>query len=155
MKRKIPFRLLILFVIVTVGCNGIQAGSRRGRDVSRHVFIRPHIGARSRMLPPGYMTIYAGGLPYFYYFGTYYRYYPDEYIYVVVEKPREISQQDSAKADSTGFDKVTLVDGSTLEGIYLGGTMTTVQLQIGGEVHEIDISEIASIIIAPKIKEQE
>jgi len=99
MKFKHFYRTLIPALTIMIGSLGLQAGQFRGRVAprrpvvqilpARHVYVRPVIGARVRVLPAGYVRVYFGGQPYFHYLGTYYRYCPVERVYVVVEKPQE------------------------------------------------------------------
>ena len=104
---------------------------------------RAPLGARIRVLPFGYINLNIGGVPYFYYYGTYYRYLPDEQVYVVVQNPEAGAQEEN------GIDTVYLVDGSTLEGIYMGGTEDTVQFETNGMVQDIAVTDIVSITFAP------
>jgi hypothetical protein len=106
-----------------------------------YVVTRGPIGARVRILPPGYVTLRVGGGPFFFY-GTYYRFDPARRDYVVVEPP------EGAPAPPT-MDRLNMADGSTIEGTYVGGTASIVQINVDGKVEEIPIDPIVSIEFAP------
>lgn len=108
----------------------------------------PRIGARFRVLPFGYTSFWIGGIPYYYYDGFYYQYYPEDGVYVVVEKPNGADTVQSLK-----FDQVKLYDGSTLEGVFEGATNSSVTLRIGNDDHDIKISDIVSITFAQSIQD--
>jgi hypothetical protein len=104
--------------------------------------VRGPLGARIRVLPPGYVTLHFGGVPYFLYYGTYYQFDPAQKVYVVVTAPQ-------GAAPPSMFDRVDLVTGETIEGTYLGGTQSTVQMEVNGNVQEIPVDQIISITFAP------
>ena len=120
---------------------------RNGR--TGFIVTRAPIGARIRVLPPAYIRFYCAGIPYYYYYGTYYRYYPDEDFYTVVEKPA-----DARSAMESGFDTVKMQDGTILKGVFIGGTQSVVQLDVDGEIREIDIADIASIQFASSVESE-
>ncbi|MFC2076773.1 DUF6515 family protein [candidate division KSB1 bacterium] len=93
------------------------------------------LGARFHVLPPGYTTIHFGGIPYYRHYGTYYNYRPETKEYVVVEPPSEAAAGDVIKTKG----------GSTLVGRFLGGDETTVEMEVDGEVIEIEVANIQSI----------
>ena len=107
-----------------------------------YVVTRGPIGARVRVLPPGFVTLQIGGGPFFSYYGTYYRFDRIHRDYVVVEPPP------GAPTPLT-MDRVTMADGRTIEGTYLGGTQSTVQIDVGGKVEDLSIDQILSIEFAP------
>jgi len=108
------------------------------------VVVRGPVGARVAVLPAGNISMYAGSGVYYYCYGTYYRYDPLERVYIVVEPPlKEVS------ADETGLDEVKLIDGTTLRGIYIGGTAEKIQFEVNGEVREIPVADIVSMNFAP------
>ena len=109
-----------------------------------YTVVRAPRGARVKLLPSGHVTVYVGAEPYFYYYGAYYRYAPDDEAYVVVEAPQGVEH-----VEAMAFDTIGLIDGSTLEGTYMGGTKSVVQFVLGGEVREIPVEEIVSIRFAP------
>ena len=92
-----------------------------------YVAIRGPIGARIRTLPVGYVNIVIGGAPFFFYYGTYYQFDPVANEYVVVSPP-------SGAPTVPGLDKIDLISGESINGTYLGGTQSTVQVDVGGKV---------------------
>jgi hypothetical protein len=88
------------------------------------------------------VTLQIGGGPFFFYYGSYYRFDPAHRDYVVVEPPA------GAPAPPT-TDRINMADGRTIEGTYLGGTQSTVQINVDGKVEEISIDQIVSIEFAP------
>jgi len=102
-------------------------------------------GARVKLLPVGYTTVVVKGVHYYHYYGAYYRYLDDDHVYVVVEPPVEVATA----------DVVTLVDGDSLKGTFLGGSETTIDFEIDGEVWEIDLVEIVSITFEPPSEDEE
>jgi len=107
-----------------------------------YLVMRGPIGARVRVLPAGYATLRIGGGPFFFYYGTYYRFDPMRRDYVVVPPPP------GAPAPQA-LDRINLADGKALEGTFIGGTKSTVQIEVNGEVQEIPIDQIVSIEFAP------
>lgn len=159
----ITFILASILFVLMVFSNDLLAQRRgappRGRGVGhvyvsprpgfvRGHFIAPRIGAHIRVLPVGYMSFHLGGLEYYYHDGIYYRYYPADEVYVVVEKPAGVEKVANLK-----FDQVKLNDGSVLEGIFIGATETTVTLKVGDKNHEININDIKSINFAPAVSD--
>jgi hypothetical protein len=108
--------------------------------------MRGPIGARVRVLPPGFVSLSIGGTPFFFYYGTYYRLDPVRRDYVVVNPPPGAPEQQT-------LDKVNLADGQTISGTYLGGTKSTVQIEVDGKVQEIAVDQIVSIEFAPPEQE--
>jgi hypothetical protein len=104
------------------------------------------IGARIRFLPRGYITLHFGAIPYFYYYGTYYRYYPEEKVYVVVENPRQNNPEYQSATDI-----LYMTYGRTLEGVFLGGTQSTIQFETKEGIQEIPVAEVISISFAPPV----
>jgi hypothetical protein len=107
-----------------------------------YIVTRGPIGARVRMLPPGYVTLQIGGGPFFFYYGTYYRLDPARRDYVVVAQP------EGAPAPPT-MDRINMADGRMIEGTYVGGNASVVQINVDGTVQEIPIDQIVSIEFAP------
>ena len=97
----------------------------------------PKIGTRFSFLPHGYISFRIGSYWFFAYQGTYYRYDPVYRTYVVIEKPVIKSNYTSTK-----WDRITLMDGSTIEGAYLSGDSEKVVFEVGNAILEIPNSEI-------------
>lgn len=117
----------------------IHAGVFYHRGSSGYSVVRGPVGARLKVLPRGHRTIVIGGLDYFVYFGTYYRYFPEDRVYVVVAPP--VEQLDA--------DVITLLDGESLVGRFVGGNKTSVRFEVDGEIHHVPISEIVAIHFEP------
>jgi len=113
---------------------------------SGYVVMRGPIGARVRVLPAGFVTLRLGGGPFFFYYGTYYRFDPVRREYIVVPPPPDAPQQQT-------LDRINLADGKTVEGTFIGGTKSTVQIEVNGGVQEIPIDQIVSIEFAPPEQE--
>jgi hypothetical protein len=107
-----------------------------------YLAIRGPIGARIRTLPLGYVSLELRGAPFFFYYGTYYQFDAPTNGYIVVSPPQ-------GAPTVPGMDKVDLISGETINGTYLGGTQSTVQMDVGGEVREISVEQIISIVFAP------
>jgi len=107
-----------------------------------YVAIRGPVGARIKTLPVGYLSVQIGGAPFFLYYGTYYRLDPVAKEYVVVAPP-------AGAPTIPGLDKIDLVTGESVNGTYLGGTQSAVQVEVGGKVQEIPVDQIVSITFAP------
>jgi hypothetical protein len=106
------------------------------------IAMRGPIGARVRTLPTGYISLEIGGAPFFFYYGTYYQFDQPAKEYVVVSPP-------PGAPTVPGLDKIDLVTGETINGTYLGGTQSAVQVDVGGKVREIPVEQIISIVFAP------
>jgi hypothetical protein len=117
------------------------------KSTAGYVVIKAPIGARINALPVGYITVYYHGRPYFHYYGTYYAYDDTINEYVVVEAPEE-----AEAFEETGFDKITLIDGSSLEGIYVGGTQSIIQFDVAGQIMEFPVEEVVSIYFSPAME---
>ncbi len=107
-----------------------------------YVAIRGPIGARVRVLPVGYVTLEIGGAPFFFYFGTYFQLDPLTHEYVVVAPP-------PAAPTVPGLDTIDLITGETVNGTYVGGTQSTVRVDVNGTIREIPIEQVVSIVFAP------
>jgi len=156
-SRNIAFILFIVLVTAVTLSNeangqsrhGFGRGARFNRGFSRnYVHFEAHIGSRIRVLPMGYMTFWFGGIPYYYYDGIYYQYYPQDEVFVVVKKPAGAD-----KVQNLNFDQVRMYDGSTLEGVFQGATDSTITLKIGKKNHSLNINNIISITFAPPAKD--
>jgi hypothetical protein len=154
--------LLIMVVTFTfladVNAQGRHGSFGRGGNL-RHLphhsvgihhvhYFTPHIGSRIRVLPFGYRSLWFGGIPYYYFDGIYYQYFPTDKVYVAVDKPSGTDNVPDLK-----FDQVKLYDGSTLEGVFESATDSTITLRITGENHSIKINDIVSITFAPSIQD--
>jgi hypothetical protein len=109
-----------------------------------YIVAKAPVKARITVLPAGYVTVHVGKVPYYYYYGTYYVYDPDEKVYIVTEPPDE-----AEAVEVLALDKITLADGTTLEGIYMGGTKNIVQFEVEEKIQDILVEEIISITFAP------
>ena len=107
-----------------------------------YIAVRGPVGARIRTLPPGYISFQIGGAPFFFYFGTYYRFDAPTREYVVVAPP-------PGAPTVPGLDQVNLITGESVNGTFVGGTQSTVQVDVDGNVREIPIDQIVSVIFAP------
>jgi hypothetical protein len=47
------------------------------------------------------------------------------------------------------MDRINMADGRTIEGTYVGGTASIVQINVDGKVEEIPIDQVVSIEFAP------
>jgi hypothetical protein len=103
----------------------------------------PRIGTHFSYLPRGYISFRIGSFRFFAYQGAYYRYDPTYRSYVVIEKPVIESTY-----TSTVWDRITLVDGSTIEGVYISGDMDKVVFEVGDALLEIPRSEIKVLAFA-------
>jgi len=56
-------------------------------SISGFVVITPPIGLTLPILPPFHTTIWVGGVPYFYAYDVYYRWLPEQRLYIVSEPP--------------------------------------------------------------------
>lgn len=134
----------------TIAMGGVYYYHHHGvfykKGPSGYAVVRAPIGVNIKTLPAGYVTIHIRNKPYYHYYGTYYVYEPEEKVYVVVEPPSDV-----VEAEEDIFDKITLIDGSTLEGIYLGGTKSTVQFEVAGEIREFSVTEIVTLRFAPPV----
>jgi hypothetical protein len=95
------------------------------------------------LLPAGFISFRIGHFRFYAYRGVYYRYDPALRVYVVVHKPR-IETWYTASI----WDTVTLVDGSTIEGVYLYTENNIVFFEVGDALLEIPISEVKILSLA-------
>jgi hypothetical protein len=120
-------------------------GFRPGPDFS----FRFMVGARYPFLPAGCRFFYVDDFPYWYWDGIYFTYLPAERVYVVVDAPEQAKTPQS----TCQWDQLVLTDGTTLEGIFLGGTEETIKFQVGkNDIREYSRTQIASIVIAPEVQ---
>jgi hypothetical protein len=109
-----------------------------------YVTIAAPIGARIKVLPEGFSSVTIGGAPFFLYYGTYYKYDPVEKVYVVANPPAP-----DASHAPPALDRLDLVDGTSVDGIFIGGTKNTIQFQTNGDVQEYPIEQVVTITFAP------
>jgi hypothetical protein len=95
------------------------------------------------ILPRGYFSLQIGNFRFYAYRGVYYRYDPALRVYVVVHKPRIETWYTAAT-----WDTVTLVDGSTIEGVYRYTENDIVFFEVGDALLEIPMSEIRLLSLA-------
>jgi len=106
-------------------------------DYHRPGYRYPRIGMHVSVLPFGHISLAIGNLRFYAYRGVYYRYDPALRVYVVVNKPRIETWQTSAI-----WDRIILMDGSTVEGVYRYSENDMVFFEIGDALLEIPMSEI-------------
>lgn len=106
-------------------------------DYRRPGYYYPRIGMHVSLLPRGYFSFRIGNLRFYSYQGVYYRYNPALRVYVVVNKPPIKTTYTSAT-----WDRITLMDGSTIEGVYLYTENDIVMFEVGDALLEIPVSEI-------------
>ena len=109
------------------------------------VIVAAPIGARVKVLPEGFASITVGAGPLFFHFGTYYRYNPVERDYVIVNQ----AGSDTTAAAPQTLDKIEFIDGTSMDGTFIGGTKTAVQFEVNGEVKEYPLEQVVSITFAP------
>lgn len=105
---------------------------------------QPPIGARFPFLPYGFWSFRVGPAMYFYGGGTYFQYFPDENVYVVVPKPNQ-----APTAPSGDEDVMYLTDGSSLSGVFAGATADSLRIQVKNEIKTVPITQVKSISFAP------
>jgi len=106
-------------------------------DYHRPGYRYPRIGMHVSVLPHGFFSLHIGNFRFYAYRGVYYRYDPALRVYVVVNKPRiEILYT------AASWDRITLVDGSTIEGVYRYTDNDIVIFEVGDALLEIPMSEI-------------
>lgn len=111
------------------------------------VIVAAPIGARVKVLPEGYTSITVGAGQLFFHYGTYFRYNAAEKSYVIVNQ----AGSDSTAAPPT-LDKLEFVDGTSMEGTFVGGTSTAIQFEVNGEAKEYPLEQVVSITFAPPVQ---
>jgi hypothetical protein len=106
-------------------------------DYHRVGYRYPRIGLQVSVLPRGFFSIVIGNYRFYAYRGVYYRYDPWLRVYVVVNKPKIETWY-----TSEAWDTITLVDGSTIEGVYCYTENDMVIFEVGDALLEIPMSEI-------------
>lgn len=103
--------------------------------------VKAPIGARIRRLPDGFRIVRRTNRIYYVFFHTWYVYDELNDIYIVVEKPAD-------QTDDYQLDKLYLLNGSVLVGIYMGGSRDSIQFLFDNEVKEISVTDIISLEFA-------
>lgn len=112
-------------------------------DYHRPGYRYPRIGMHVSMLPHGFFSLQIGKFRFYTCRGVYYRYDPLLRVYVVVNKPRiEILYT------AASWDRITLVDGSTIEGVYRYTDNDMVIFEVGDALLEIPMSEISILSLS-------
>ncbi len=102
-----------------------------------YVAITGPAGYRVNRIPALAVKVRIGPAYFYYYYGTYYRYIPEERVYVVVDPERD-----------SGRDTVTLTDGQVYYGQFLRGDTRSIDFRTGGDILEIGIQNILSLTFA-------
>ncbi len=123
--------------------------------------VRAPIGFRVPSLPFGTMMVRVNAIPYYYYYGAYYTYDSGANVYIVTEKPGDqsiqtgsTSAESSAKLPNPEFDQLVLVDGTTIEGTFLGSTADMVEFEAAGDTLHVELSKVVAINLAPPSEDQ-
>ncbi|MCF7918748.1 MAG: DUF6515 family protein [Candidatus Cloacimonetes bacterium] len=98
-------------------------------------------GARIRRIPDGFRMVRRHDRVFYVFYHTWYYYDEPNDVYIVVDEP-----EDEYKDNSS--DKIYLVNGSVLVGMFLGGTDEIVKFLFDDEVRKIPVEEIVSIEFA-------
>lgn len=114
-------------------------------DYHRRGYRYPRIGMHVSVLPFGHFSFVIGKLRFYTYRGIYYRYEPARRVYIVVNKPIIETRYTSAT-----WDKIILMDGSTIEGVYHYSDNDTAFFEVGNAMLEIPMSEIKVLYLAEK-----
>jgi len=112
-------------------------------DYHRRGFRYPRIGMHVSVLPHGFFSIQIGNFRFYTYRGVYYRFDPLLRVYVVVNKPGIQTWYTSST-----WDRVTLLDGSTIEGVYRYTDNEMVIFEVGDALLEIPMSEIRILALS-------
>ncbi len=102
-----------------------------------YVAITGPVGYRVNRIPALAVKVRIGPVEFYYHYGTYYRYVPEERVYVVVNPERDF-----------GRDTLTLIDGRMYYGQFLRGDSRSVDFRTGGEILEIGVQDILSLTFA-------
>jgi hypothetical protein len=113
------------------------------RDYYRPAYRYPRIGMHVSVLPHGFFSFRIGKLRFYAYRGVYYSWDPALRVYVVVNKPLIETRYTSAT-----WDSITLMDGSTIEGIYRYIENDILFFEVGDALLEIPMSEIKLLSLA-------
>lgn len=114
-------------------------------DYYRRGYRYPKIGLRVSVLPYGYISFVIGKFRFYACRGVYYRYDPALRVYIVVNKPTIETRYTSAT-----WDRIILMDGSTIEGVYRYTDNDIVFFEVGDAQLEIPMSEIKVMSLSDK-----
>jgi hypothetical protein len=114
-------------------------------DYHRPGYRYPKIGMHVSVLPYGHISFVIGKLRFYIYQGVYYRYDPALRVYIVVNKPRIETWYTSAT-----WDRITLMDGSTIEGVYRYRDNDVIFFEVGDALLEIPMSGIKILSLSEK-----
>jgi len=114
-------------------------------DYHRPGYRYPRIGMHVSVLPFGHISFVIGHLRFYAYRGVYYRYDPALRIYFVVNKPMIETGYTSAT-----WDRIILMDGSTIEGVYRYSDNDVVFFEVADAQLEIPMSEIRVMYLSEK-----
>lgn len=114
-------------------------------DYHRPGYRYPKIGLHVSVLPYGHISFVIGKFRFYACRGVYYRYDPALRVYIVVNKPRI----ETGYTSST-WDRIILMDGSTIEGVYRYTDNDKVFFEVGDALLEIPMSEIKVMSLSEK-----
>jgi len=103
----------------------------------------PRIGMHVSILPHAFISFRIGSLRFYACKGVYYRYDPALRVYVVVNKPIIETRYTSAT-----WDRIVLMDGSTIEGVYRYTDNDIVFFEVGNALLEIPMREIEVLYLS-------
>lgn len=119
------------------------------------------IGFHVPRLPYGVNLVYVNGRTYYYYYDTYYAYDCGSNVYIVVDPPQGVDENEdgdpdevSANLPTPGYDRIILIGGSSVEGVFLGGDSQTVDLGVGSDTLHINLTEVVRIDFASVATEE-
>lgn len=132
---------------------------------SYYMMVRPPVGLHVTILPDGAILVYYDSYHYYYYYGGFYWYDPTYSYYIVVDPPSEVVYTDPSESEeyavteeelmdqldkrTPGFDRLVLIDGSLVEGHYLGGSAEFLMMEIAGDTLNIPLAKVLTIELAP------
>ncbi|MFH0882031.1 MAG: DUF6515 family protein, partial [bacterium] len=132
------------------------------KDHSGYCRVPAPIGFRVPRLPFGVSIFYIDNRTYYYYFDTYYFFLPSANVYVVVERPVASDQNSdgendeiSANLPTPGYDRIQLVGGSLVEGIFLGSSPEVMELEVGSDTLHIQLAGVVRIDFAASLSDEE
>jgi hypothetical protein len=105
-----------------------------------YVVVKTPVGARVKSLPRGYTVVRVGGKKYYRCHNIYFNFDPIRKVYVVVGTPNT-----EFVIDYPAVHRVQMADGSTYDGVYLGGTKEMIEIEVGEEIWEIPVEDIEYI----------
>lgn len=132
------------------------------QDNSGYCMVPAPIGFRVPWLPFGASIFYIDNRTYYFYYDTYYLYDSGSNVYIVVEKPAasegdsdDVFDEASVNLPTPGFDRIQLVGGSLVEGIFLGSSSQTMELEVGSDTLHLQLAEVVRIDFAPSLSYEE